>query len=246
MRLIALALAVFPAISFAEVARVPYDPLVEELDTLIDFENYTKFLSPGLRLDDVQSFKGAAFGERFAGQTTVMDNGFDIVQGRPMAPLTLVPGVAGQNLAVTFYFMLSNHLVGHAAPGYPENRAGGEGAISIMFDNDQYAIGFRVASEPEPSEPMAKGEMTVRFFRRDGSEIATLPVTLDWGRKGYGFRRSGDTTDITGVSITNRDPAGIGIDDLIFNGLTVTGFLTPEIAAPCADGPRSIPAIHVC
>ena len=226
MRFLAVCLIFLcPSPGWAGVLLVPYDPLARELDTLIDFENYNKFLSPGLRLDDVQHFDGAAFGERFNGQATLNKEGFDTVFGTPSPPLSIVPGVPGENLAVTFYFLLSNHLVGHAAPGYPENRAGGEGAIAILFDRDQRALGFRVAAEPEPKEPQTKGQMTVRFFRRDGSEISRMDVTLNWGRKGYGFRRRGETPDIAGVSITNRDPAGIGIDDLIFDAETVTGYL---------------------
>lgn len=209
----------------AQVVQVPYAPLVEELGRVIDFESFPKYMSPGTRLDDVQDLDGASFAERFLGQEVLQDQGFDALSGAPLAPLTLVPGAPKENLSVTFYFLISNHLVGNAAPGFPESRAGGEGAIAALFDINQRALGFRVAAEPTPeTEPAPpKGRMTVRFYRRDGSLIDELDLALEWGRAGYGFAMADDSRDIAGITITNRDPAGIAIDDIVFDAIAVTG-----------------------
>ncbi|MEM6636660.1 MAG: hypothetical protein AAF667_12300 [Pseudomonadota bacterium] len=213
----------------ADIVRVPYDPLLSELDTQIDFETYPKKMSPGTKLDNVQSFDGASFGERFRGQSVVQEDGFDALAGIPSGPLEVYAGAPSENLSVTFYFLISNHLVGNAAPGFPESYAGGEGAIAVLFDRDQRAIGFRVAAEPEPDTQAEKGVMTVSFFRRDGSIITQKTLPLDWGRGSYGFARTEDQRDIAGVTITNRDPAGIAIDDVIFDSQTVTGLApTPD------------------
>ena len=121
--------------------------------------------------------------------------------------------------------MLSNQVAGLAPPGYPERQAGGEGAIAVLFDRDQFALGFRVAAELEPDTPAKQGTMQVSFFRRDATPIATIDVMLAWGFQGYGFVREDEAEDIAGITITNADPAGIAIDDLIFDTDLVLGLL---------------------
>ena len=208
----------FPLSAFAqEVQIVPYADLKGQLSAIVDFEAFDKYLSPGTKLDGVQDFGGLSAAERFFGQYIQEVEGFDTLDGLPAGPLVLMTGAPGENLAVTFYFMIGNHLVGHAAPGYPENHAGGEGSIAILFDTDQRAFGFRVAAEPAPDEgDPPKGRMWVTLYDRAGNQIDRLPITLDWGRQGYGFERTSGQSDIAGFTIENRDPAGIAIDDVIF------------------------------
>lgn len=203
------------------VTPVPYAPLLERLDQIVDFEDFDRFMSPGIRLEGVQDFGGLKAAERFSGQVTQQSDGFDQLLGSPLPPLTLAAGKEYENLAVTFYILITNHLVGHAAPGYPENRAGGEGAIAVLFDSDQSALGFQVAAEPQPDDPNTPaGVMTVSFYSRDGQLIDRAEVVLDWGRAGYGFERVNQIRDIAGITIENRDPAGIAIDDIIFDTTT--------------------------
>ena len=72
-------------------------------------------------------------------------------------------------------YVLANQIKGIAPPGFPAQEAGGEGAIAVLFDHDQFATGFRVAAEPEPKDaPPYEGWMRLSFFRRDGSLIATI------------------------------------------------------------------------
>jgi len=213
--LFALMLLPVPALA-GEVALVPYDDVRPRLSRTENFEEFPKILSPGTRLEGVQIFPGIAAAERFAGQVTVQDRGYDALTGYPAAPLELAAGPENQNLAVSFYFILSNHLLGSAAPGYPAERAGGEGAIALMFDIDQSALGFRVATEPLGGK-VHPGTMSVAFYARDGRLIDRLEVALDWGRPSYGFERTDGAADIAGITIENRDPAGIAIDDIIFD-----------------------------
>jgi len=236
--LLALCLGLTPRGAGAEtgILRVPYDTLRLELGRIVDFETLPRTMSPGVSLEGVQRFRGAAFGERFAGQLSVDTGGFETLTAPPYGPLTLESGPPGRNLAVAYILYLSNQLSGLTAPGHPERAATGEGAISILFAEDQAALGFRVAAEPAPGDAQAvPGRMTVTFFRRDGLALATLEVDLDWGQAGYGFRRAGRVRDIAGVSITNRDPAGIAIDDVIFDAGVVTGAL-PATAGTMAPG----------
>ncbi len=219
------ALAATPAQPQA-IQLVPYATLEPRLSARIDFESLPRLPSPGRNIDGIARFTGARIAERFAGQVTLSPAGFDELHATPTPPLRLEPGLPGQNLAVEFVFFMSNQLKGMAPPGFPERSAGGEGAVSILFDRDQNALGFRVASEPEPHQPAPKGRMTVSFFTRDGALIETLEVELDWLLAGYGFARAGATSDIAGISITNRDPQGVMIDDIIFDAPPVFGWLT--------------------
>ena len=59
--------------------------------------------------------------------------------------------------------------------------------------------------------------MQVTFHGRDGTIIDRLDLELEWGRNGYGFARPDDQRDIAGITIENRDPGGIAIDDIIFD-----------------------------
>jgi len=211
-----LCLLALPAAA-QEVAQVPYAPLTRELSEVIDFESFPSQLSPGLNHDTVLEFPGARIGERFAGQSAVTEAGFDRLQGATGGPLTVLPGDAGRNLSVTHIYFLSNQVQGLAAPGFPAREAGGEGAVAIVFEQDQRALGFRVSAEIRPETPTPKGVMTVTFHARDGRVIERRDVPLEWGRNGYGFRRSGNQADIAGVTIENRDPGGIAIDDIVFD-----------------------------
>jgi hypothetical protein len=221
--------ALIPAAAAAqEILRVPYDPLAAELSERIDFETYPRRMSPGVQLDGQESFPGAAIAERFAGQETRTTGPFDALAGQPSGPLRLTAGAVGQNLAVNYVYLFSNQLTGLGPLGWPERDAEGEGAVAILFELDQAALGLRVTSEPRPRDPEATpGRMQIGFFRRDGSLIDRLDIVLDWGIQGYGFRRAGALRDIAGIAITNRDPAGIGIDDIIFDYGQVTGWLAP-------------------
>jgi hypothetical protein len=215
---LAALLALFPLAALGQdVLRVSYDTLSERLVALIDFETLPKRPSPGEAVDGVLSFEGAGLAEGFRGQRVAQSGGFDALHLAPASPLTLQPGAPGQNLAVEFVYFMSNQVMGTAPPGFPDRRGGGEGAVSILFDRDQSALGFRVASEPKPKTEGTKGWMQVSFYRRDGSLIDRLEVELDWFLGSYGFQRADGAADIAGISITNRDPEGVMIDDVIFD-----------------------------
>lgn len=219
-----LLLSTLPARS-EPVTLVSYHELESRLVSRIDFESFPRTLSPGTPLDGLVALEGAQLGERFTGQTLSEIDGFDRLSHFPMPPLRLEAGQNGQNLAVSFIYMLSNQLDGLGVAGYPERSAGGEGAIAILFDRDQFALGFRVAAELEPDIATPPGQMEIAFYRRDATPIATLTVTLDWGLSSYGFLRTDGTEDIAGITITNLDPEGIAIDDVIFDTDLVLGLL---------------------
>lgn len=229
MRVLFICLGLAVPASADTVLRVPYETLEPRLVTRIDFEDYPRQLSPGTRLDDLQPFDGAIIGERFSGQSLSHEGGFDRLSPTPLAPLSLQAGESGENLAVSFIFQLSNQLVGLGPAGYPARESSGEGAVSVLFERDQFAVGFRVAADPRPkAEDPQRGIMTVAFYRRDGSVIDMLQVALDWGRGSYGFIREGEAQDIAGITIVNFDPEGIAIDDIIFDQDLTIGMLPDQ------------------
>jgi hypothetical protein len=213
-----LIMLLLPGILHAQaIERIPYADLEVLLAERLDFEAMPRHLSPGLPLEGLQSFDGASIGERFLGQGIEQEDGFDRLTFAPIGPLTLVPGDEGQNLAVAHIFFLSNQIKGIAPPGFPAREAGGEGSIAVLFDQDQFAVGFRVAAEPEIEAGTEPGWMRVSFFRRDGTLVSSHIVELALGLGSYGFQRAGKVRDIAGLSIENHDPAGIAIDDVLYD-----------------------------
>ncbi len=207
------------------VRLVPYEELEPRLVSRIDFEGFPRQMSPGVSLDGVVDLEGASLAERFSGHVLTETDGFDRLSHWPLPPLTLEPGADGENLAVSFLYMMSNQLGGLGPRGFPSRDAGGEGSIAILFDRNQFALGFKVAAEPAPETPGPKGRMHVAFFRRDATLISELTIRLDWGFSAYGFVRDSETEDVAGIAITNLDPEGIAIDDVIFDTDLVLGAL---------------------
>lgn len=147
---------------------------------------------------------GAALAERFAGQvlTTTEDN-FDVLSGSPSSALTLQAGASGQNL-VTFFENGRKAVAGLGPTGFSRADAIGEGAMAVLFDEDQFELGFSSGVDNG-------GTATVSFFKRDGSLIETLTIALTSNPTGdntFAFRRAGSVKDIAGFSIYNDDPGG--------------------------------------
>ncbi|MEL6169595.1 MAG: hypothetical protein AAFR35_12960 [Pseudomonadota bacterium] len=225
MRRLLLLAFLLPGHAFADgILRTDYADLEPRLTARVDFEDHPRFMTPGQRHDEVIEADGARFGERLLGQRVQQSNGFDRLRGQPISPVAIAAGAPGENLSVTHYLLISNHLVGNAAPGYPDFKAGGEGSVAILFEREQSALGFRVAAEPQPKDSSVdQGWMTVTFYARDGHILDRIEVVLDWGRNGYGFETADNRPVIAAITIENQDPAGIAIDDVIFDTLDVTG-----------------------
>ncbi|MFK7868544.1 MAG: hypothetical protein AB8B58_04815 [Roseobacter sp.] len=189
----------------APVCLIDPDSLV--LSRIITFDNAHAGYGPGQPVRDLLVLDGASFGERFAGQTITADGNHDKVSGRPLPPLTLMPGVKGQNLSVV-YFGGNNVLNGYGVAGFPRRHAQGEGAIAFAFENDQSALAFHIRGGEA-------GTVQVMFLRRDASIIHQM-ILPPAGEHAFGFVRQENIDDIAGVVITNVDPEGLAIDNLRF------------------------------
>lgn len=183
------------------------DPNQLNLLEVITFEDVPSGWDPGHRIDETLSLPGASFAERFVGQALGTKGDFDTVSGSAISPLTLLPGAPGETLSI-IRLMDSNMLNGFGPAGFPSARAQGEGAIAVMFDDDQPAFSFQIIGGES-------GSATVQFLRRDGSVIHALDVD-DLAKEELGFQRAGNEPDIAGFVITNTDPQGLAIDNLRF------------------------------
>jgi hypothetical protein len=183
------------------------DPTGLGLQRIITFEDQTSHMGPGRLIDEPLHIEGAKFGERFAGQDLLSYGNHDVVSGQPEAPLQVVPGAKGQNLSIV-YMRPTNVLNGYGSSGFPKRDAQGEGAIAVLFDNDQGVFAFQIRGGEA-------GTATVQFFARDGREIGR--VKLDTVAEGaFGFMRNGPS-DVAGFVLTNDDPQGLAIDNIAFD-----------------------------
>lgn len=181
---------------------------------LIDFDDLTTSIGIGSKFDHVIIRDGASFGERFAGQLRQERGDFDVIVGTPLMPLTVVDGGPGETLG-TMRLLGSNVLHGHGHRRYPRVEAIGEGALAVLFDRDQPALGFDIRGGEA-------GEASVQFLRRDGSTIDTLTLG-PLSEQSYVFHRNGMDPDIAGFLIVNTDPEGVAIDNLRFESNDVIG-----------------------
>lgn len=206
--LASLLFALFPGALFAcggAVCLVNPDSL--SLPQIITFDDIRSGAGPGHHVDDVLPLPGARFGERFAGQAVAPSGTHDEIVGDALNPLTMMPGAKGQNLSLV-KFSGNTVLNGYGAAGFPRRDAQGEGAIAVLFDQDQSALAFDLRGGEA-------GSAIVSFHRRDGTLIGQVPVEPT-GEFSLGFLRTGGAADIAGFVLTNSDPQGIAIDTLRF------------------------------
>jgi hypothetical protein len=181
---------------------------------MINFDDLPSASAAGTNYDATFESGGAAFGERFVGQSLSANGVFDVLSGTAAGSLSVVAGAANQNLDMLLYNG-SNVLTGLGNLGYPNFDAVGEGSFAVLFDFDQSEFGFQLVGGNG-------GNAYVDFFARNGSLISAITLTgLAEGY--YGFRRDGDVEDIAGISIHNNDSGGVGFDNLKHSKQGVAG-----------------------
>lgn len=206
--LLTAALILAPGLALACAAPIcRVDPQSLVFAEHIHFDDHPATWDPGHRIDDTLRLPGASFAERFAGQTLAAAGDFDTVTGPALSPLTLLPGAPGQTLSVV-RMLGSNILNGFGPAGYPQVSAQGEGAIAVLFDEDQPALSLQILGGE-------KGQAQIQFWSRSGALIHTEVIATD-GPLSLGFLRTGNVPDIAGLVITNTDPQGLAIDNLRF------------------------------
>ncbi len=203
-----LVMCVQPIAALACGARVCIvDPETLSLPRQITFDTAPSGQGPGYLFDDLLILDGAGFGERFAGQTLNGSDTHDGITGAALRPLTLLAGAAGQNLSVVAFMGISV-LNGYGPRGYPHRDGQGEGAIAILFDDDQSEISIHFRGGES-------GSADALFLDRSGGVLARVPIT-PLGETVVGFARAGTVQDIAGIVLTNTDPQGLAIDTIRF------------------------------
>ncbi len=208
-----------------ELVPTPYNVLAEELDARITFEQVPRRPEPGWQFDAPIRDGRAWLGERFAGQSVVTIHGrqgarFDGVRGQPSAQLGLSAGEPGRNLSVAFHRGLgSNALFALGPDGFDAISGRGEGAVAVLFDDDQYAFGLVIhTAYPDPlgHDAVRRGVVELRFYDRAARLLGRYLHHPERGRSTLGLVRAEHRRDIAGVLILNTDPGGIAIDDILY------------------------------
>lgn len=182
----------------------------------VTFDDLPSSFGIGRQITGILEQNGVRFGERFAGQPLESDGDFDVVSGPARAPLTLLPGAPGETLGI-LRLMRTSVLQGHGPRGYPRTEAVGEGAVAVIFDNDQSALSLDIRGGEQ-------GIATLSFLSRDGRVIDTH-VIGPLSETSHGFQRPDNQTDIAGLILTNKDPQGIALDNLRFDKPAILGLL---------------------
>jgi len=218
-------LAVSAGAASAQVRPENYATLARELDGRISFETLPQRPEPGFNLDAPMRFQGAWLGERLVGQTT-SGAPWDVIGGDPRVPLAIAPGKPGRNQSVARHRgFASNALFPLGPGGFPAVGARGEGAVAILFDRDQAAFGLRIQADyadPLGNRPLP-GKVQMAFYTRKGVLIAQTEHQLGYSITEIGLRRTGNIPDIAAVVITNTDPGGVAIDDIVFQLTALIG-----------------------
>lgn len=209
-------------VSAQGVVTADYGDLARQLDGRIAFERLPRRPEPGLNLNAPYRTDGATLGERLAGQRIAAGaEGHDRVTGTPRPPLAIRAGAAGRSLAVAFHRGFgSNALFPLGRAGFPALGARGEGAVAVLFDADQGAVGLRIHSDyadPLGGRGRVPAAVTIRFYARDGREIGRHTHATTTGIRELGYHRDGPGPGIAAMVIENRDPGGIAIDDIIYS-----------------------------
>jgi hypothetical protein len=217
---VVLALCAAGPVHAQSVQTAPFDQLERELEARITFDTLPPRREPGIAFDAPMRMGRAWLGQHFEGQTLQPQNGFDRLSGAPLSPLSLRTGPTHRNLSVAQHQGFeSNALFPLGDTGFPALDARGEGALAILFDHDQWAIALRVHSDyaaPLGGAPKP-GHVTLHLYTRQGALIARHRAALETGITEIGLRRLGGVPDIAGVTLTNDDPGGIAIDDILYH-----------------------------
>ncbi|WP_243612062.1 hypothetical protein [Shimia aestuarii] len=209
----------------AEIRPVPYAELAATLGARQDFETLPLRPEPGFNLNQNIRTPGLTIGSHFAGQPLITRQGPPGAShdapgpGTPPRPLPLRTDAPGQTLPVAFPRGFgSNALLPLGPDGFARLSGRGEGAVALLFDSDQSAFGLRLHTDYAAPLGRARpqGVVTLHIYDRSGKQLARNTLRPGPGITEIGLRTSDDLPRIAGVLVTNLDPGGIALDDILF------------------------------
>lgn len=138
-------------------------------------------------------------------------------------PLALATGSEGPVAGVVYDAAFG----GYALAGIGPKQTGmgnirlGTGVVTILFDELQCLFGLRTWLDGEQDNIVMRdhpeGNLNVIFWNDAGEELADFRRFLDQEMLEIGYIQSaGSYPEIRAVTIQNLDPAGIGVDEILY------------------------------
>lgn len=223
-----LILAATPAAA-QNVRQVAVQQIAPVLNAIVDFEGFDAGAEPGKEMSRLVSGSGASVGAAFAGQRRTANDVMSSA-GRhfaldpsetPNSPLRF----SGEgSFVIAWHRGFGSDAALPVGPDGAKQTSGrGEGTLSVIFEEDQYALAFRLHADyadPLGARP-PPGKALITFFDRNGSVLGTEIIPLRHGVMTLGFEAR--TTGIAAFTMSNTDPGGIAVDDIMFRRSEPTG-----------------------
>lgn len=179
---------------------------------------------PELRDDTL----GLTIGQMLVGQTNVPVDWFDFVSGTPAMPLRIddtTPPEYGLNISTVYSRTV---MAGLGPLGFPHRDSLGEGALTILFDADQYVVGVEVIGVND-------GPMSLTFYNRGGSVIGQFDVPQPLNDT---YVYSSVAGDIAALTINNHDLGGLAYGNLLFLPGVPSGPPVCQLSGPYVFPPQ--------
>lgn len=215
-------------------------PIVEVDPATLTTDTTEHLAGVPLQFWDVLSVPGVSFSESFVGQTIAefpfAGSGTTLHEdptGIPTSPLTLQPNPDLKENVRTLGSVLGAYINPYtqASPVFYD---GGEGSVAILFDVDQFEIGFTARGSDG-------GDVRVSFYARDGILIDTVVAALAGGPNGVkelAFRHQSMTANIAGVTLVSLDGGGGAYEAFRFNSVPEPAVTTLLLLALSGFGLR--------
>lgn len=213
------------------IRQVPFATLAPTLNAVIDFDGFDAGPEPGQEMSRLVVGAGAMVGGGLKGQShkivdmpTAAGGGQHYVPSENLHPSTPLALSSGHSFVIAAHRGFGSDAAFPVGPDGAAARSGrGEGVLSVIFDDDQDAVGFKLHADyndPLGARPRP-GLAVVVFHDRAGAIIDRHSIRLHHGVMPLAFQT--DKTGIAAITISNIDPGGIAIDDIMFRRAALTG-----------------------
>ncbi|MGB2984329.1 MAG: HYR domain-containing protein [Phycisphaerae bacterium] len=173
-----------------------------------DFEDYADFAGPlgsaFVTLGDADL--GITFGASLVGQSNTPVDGFDVISGTPVVPLTIDTSVDA-NQAINVLTFGNTVIDGLGPAGFPDPEGIAEGSVTVLFERDQEVVAFDLLAGNG-------GWVNVQFFDRSGALLGDITLG-DNTSNTYAF--GSDEADIAAITLCNMDLGGLLYDNFRFS-----------------------------